>query len=83
MLSGITLVGPSTKMWGFWWDCSAWLVACGIPERDTNRIGLPLSAAQPAAGIAYWGSSPDAITTSLEALPAAALAKRSIAAASL
>ena len=27
-------------------------VAAGIPEAVTNRIGSPLSAAQPAAGIA-------------------------------
>src|SRR5947209_946044 len=53
-----------------------------MPVLDTNRTGSPLSAAQPAAGIAYAGSSAEAITTSGVALPAAAVAKRSIAAVS-
>ena len=56
-------------MWGIWSDCSACAVAAGIPEAFTNRIGSPLSAAQPAAGIAYAALSADAITTSGLGLP--------------
>ena len=39
-------------MWGLESASSAWRVAAGTPEALTNRIGSPLSAAQPAAGIA-------------------------------
>src|SRR5450755_938308 len=65
-------------MRGFWWDKRACRVGSGTPEWLTNRTGSPLSAAQPAAGIAYVGSSAEAITTSGLLLPSAALTKRSI-----
>src|SRR5579885_1036688 len=71
-------------MWGFWWAVSAAAVAGGTPEGDTNRTGSPLSAAHPAAGMAYAGSLVEAITTSgLGLPPPAAVANRSIAAASV
>src|SRR5438874_1509378 len=68
-------------MCGFWWARRAWRVAVGTPDRLTNSTGSPLSAAQPAAGIAYAGSVPEAITTLMLVRPSAALTKRSIAAA--
>jgi hypothetical protein len=48
----------------------------------TNSTGSPLSAAQPAAGIAYAGSVAEAITTSTLVLPCTALTNRSMLAAS-
>src|SRR5437764_4682309 len=68
-------------MCGCWWASSASRVGRGTPEPVTNRTGSPLSAAQPAAGIANAGFSPDAITTSGLLLPTAAVLNRSIAAA--
>src|SRR5579875_1567211 len=70
-------------MCGCWSESSACWVAAGTPELVTNRIGLPLSAAHPAAGIAYCGSSAEAMTTSGLGLPAAAVANRSMAAVSV
>src|SRR5215218_2118920 len=62
--------------------CSAAKVGPGIVDLRTNSSGLPVFAAQPAAGIANAGSSADASTTARLAWPTAALWSRSIAAAS-
>ena len=70
-------------MWGLESARRAWRVAAGTPEAPTNRIGSPLSAAQPAAGIAYAGLVADAITTSLLGCPETAETKRSMPAASV
>src|ERR1700729_79262 len=69
-------------MCGWWCVTSALRVAAGTLE-PTNGPGWPLSAAQPAAGIAYVGCDADAITTSLLGFPVAAVKKRSIPAASV
>src|SRR5436305_14699330 len=68
-------------MCGLWWESSACLVAVGMLSRVTNRIGSPLSADQPAAGIAKAGLSAAAMITLTLVFPRAALAKRSISAA--